>query len=460
MNERRDAENAAPREKVFLYEQEEYDVAAIREKVVRMATDAGLDVAGRTVLLKPSFVYPGRGDHLRGITTQVEFIGGAARGLKDLGAAKVMVAENSVVGVARVAFNATGVKSFIEGCAVPVYLDEQKYVKHRVENALVQGTFIVPKIWLAADVFISLPKIKTNLFTDVSLSVKNSMGFLGQLQKAECHDWRLHRKLVDLFRVRPPDFVMADSIYAGQGQGPMCAEPFPLGVMIGGKNALAVDSVSCHMMGYDPSEVEHIRLLGEAGMGPIDLNRIEINDSELLKRARRFERPDWRIKDVSPRIHVYQGAEFYCPGGCAGLVRGILDPWLIHYGPENVQEMNIILGKPIVEMVPRLDPKRTLVLGDCAAPYRDKGMFIPGCPPLPINSGLNIVRMQGFLDPPLNFLVLARSYMGFTRWAARELVAERKSPFREENPIMFPYLALTYMKYYTFKFLKLFAFWK
>lgn len=452
--------DADSKEKVFLCEQEEYDVDAICDKLVKIGRASGLDVSGKTVMVKPSFVYPGRGDHVKGVITQVEFIGGVVRALKKLGASKIHVAENSVVGVARVAFNATEVKGFIEGYASPLYLDEQKYVKHRIEDALVQEEFLVPKVWLNADVFISLPKIKTNLFTDVSLSVKNSMGFLGQLQKAKCHDYRLHRKLVDLFRIRPPDFVMVDSIYAGQGQGPMCADAYPLGVIIGGGNALAVDAVSCHMMGYEPSGVEHLKLLNEKGYGPIDLEQIEIEDRELLKRARHFERPDWRIKGISPKIHVYQGEEYFCPGGCAGLVRGILDPWLIEYGPENVQEMNIILGKPIEEMVPRLDPKRTLVFGDCAAPYKDKGLFIPGCPPLPINSGLNIVKMQGFLDPPLNFFLLTRSYMGFTQWAMRKIVSERESPFREDNPIMFPYLAASYTRYYIQKFFKYLAFWK
>ena len=91
-------------EKVFLYEQEEYDVDAICEKVLRMGKDSGLDVGGKSVMLKPSFVYPGRGEHVKGVITQVEFIGGVVRALKQLGASKIFVAENSVVGVARVAF--------------------------------------------------------------------------------------------------------------------------------------------------------------------------------------------------------------------------------------------------------------------------------------------------------------------------------------------------------------------
>lgn len=447
-------------ETVFLYEQEEYNVDEIRDKVLRIGDEAGLDVRGKTVLLKPSFVFPARGEHLRGIITQVEFIGGVVRGLKELGASQIFVAENSVVGTARVAFNATGVLEYINGYAEPVYLDEQKYVKFEISAPLVQRTFKVPKIWLTADVFISLPKIKVNLFTDVSLSIKNSMGFLGQTQRAKYHDHRLHQKLADLYRVRPPDFVIADSIYAGEGQGPMCAKPYHLGVIICGRNALAVDAVSCHMMGFDPASILHLKYLYEKGCGEINLEKIDIKNRHLLQRAKHFERSDWRLKGISPNIHVYQGEENYCPSGCAGLVRGILDPWLIEYGPSGVQEMNIILGKPIKETIPRLDRRRTLVFGDCASEHRDKGMFVPGCPPLPMRSGLKILKFQGFLDPPLNFFVLTRSYMGFARWAVKESLTERRSPFMEENPIMFPFLMKAYVKYYLFLFLKKLLFFR
>lgn len=264
-------------EKVFLYEQINYDADRICEVAKEIITGSGVDPRGKSVLLKPSFVYPSHSPETVGVVTQPPFIQGVARAMNELGASKVMVGEDSVIGPARSAFYAMGIYRYIRGLAEPVYFDEIRHVRVNVPDAVVQDSFIVPEVWPEADLFVSLPKIKVNQFASVTLSVKNNLGFLRQAHRVKNHnDATLHEKIADLYRVRPPDLVLADSIVAGEGQGPMVATPVELGVMVGGANGVAVDAVACRLMGFDPEKIKHLHYLSEAGIGPLGERDIEV----------------------------------------------------------------------------------------------------------------------------------------------------------------------------------------
>lgn len=48
---------------------------------------------------------------------------------------------------------------------------------------------------------------------------------------------------------------VVDAIVAGQGDGPLRAEPLELGLLLAGGNAAAVDHVGARLLGYDPSRI-------------------------------------------------------------------------------------------------------------------------------------------------------------------------------------------------------------
>jgi len=48
---------------------------------------------------------------------------------------------------------------------------------------------------------------------------------------------------------------IADAMVAGQGDGPLAAEPLPLELLLGGGNPAAMDWVGAHLLGYDPRRV-------------------------------------------------------------------------------------------------------------------------------------------------------------------------------------------------------------
>lgn len=82
---------------------------------------------------------------------------------------------------------------------------------------------------------------------------------------------------------------VVDAVIAGHGDGPLAARPLPLGFIVGGENAAAVDWASAHLLGYDPTRIpiareafgtfrwplarfasRDVRLVGALGEGPAD----------------------------------------------------------------------------------------------------------------------------------------------------------------------------------------------
>lgn len=72
---------------------------------------------------------------------------------------------------------------------------------------------------LEADVYISVPKMKTHGLTRISGAIKNNYGLLTGAQKSWYHYYsvepeRFARILIEMFRLRPPDLVIMDAILA------------------------------------------------------------------------------------------------------------------------------------------------------------------------------------------------------------------------------------------------------
>jgi uncharacterized protein (DUF362 family) len=384
---------------VFVVEQERYDVEEIRVHARRLVQEAGVDVRGRSVFVKPSFVYPARPPRNRGVNTQPELLGGVVRALADLGAARVLVGEDCLVGPSQSGFAAMGVLPYLRGYAEPVFLSNEPRVDVRVPGALVEDCFSLPRALVEADLFFSLPKLKVNMYAGITLSVKNSMGLIPAAERLTHHHWDIHRKIVDLYRARLPDFVLTDAVLCGEGQGPMHAEESTVGCLVAGTNGVAVDAVSCDLAGFVPEEVPHLALLAGMGAGTIDLSGIDIRGRDVLSRRRRvLARPRLDFEDCRGAVTVAAGRELACPEGCLGMVRGSLDRWAQAGSWRPVNGYTFIVGKGVDGIPESARRKKTIVVGDCAAGYREQGTFIPGCPVPPMAITYALTR-KGVVGP-------------------------------------------------------------
>ncbi len=440
-------------ERVFIYQQKEYDPAGIREVAREIIDGSGVSPKGKSVFVKPSFVYPSHSPATVGIVTQPPFVRGVVQALLDLGAKKVMVGEDSVLGPSRAAFYAMGVYPYIHDIATPIYFDEERHKMVDVPNPVIQGSFVVPAIWPEADLFVSLPKIKVNQFAKVTLSVKNNLGFQRQGARVHNHnDGTLQEKIADLYRVRPPDLVLADSIVAGEGQGPMLARPYELGVMVGGANGVAVDAVACRLMGFDPFEIEHLRYLEDAGIGPLSDRDIEVVGEKISDFAHDFDRPSTQLVGIHPNLRVFQGSERCCANGCRGMVRCALDAWLENNAP--LREMNIVVGKGVGDLPRKLPRSRTLIVGDCAVEHASRGHFISGCPPLPMRTAMTLAAFQTpLIVTPSRYKDLASTHQPGSGISKAEHVFNQ---WMIPNPMLYRDIAKGYVAGYGWKAAKFF----
>ncbi len=62
---------------------------------------------------------------------------------------------------------------------------------------------------------------------------------------------------------------LVDAVIAGQGEGPLAPEPLPLGLVLLGQNAAAVDWVGAWLLGYDPWRIPLTRNAFEVAPWPI-----------------------------------------------------------------------------------------------------------------------------------------------------------------------------------------------
>jgi uncharacterized protein (DUF362 family) len=163
-----------------------------------------------------------------------------------------------------------------------------------VSKGLVLNWVRVGRSVVEADVIVNIPVLKTHRGTLLSACLKNmGVGCAVREEKKRLHRLGINEGVVDVYSVVKPHLNIVDGIVAMEGDGPNLppGKAKPLGLLVVGKDGLAVDAVCAKIMGLDPYEVKHLRLASEQGLGVIDLQEIEIRGEGLNDVATAFELP-------------------------------------------------------------------------------------------------------------------------------------------------------------------------
>jgi uncharacterized protein (DUF362 family)/NAD-dependent dihydropyrimidine dehydrogenase PreA subunit len=147
---------------------------------------------------------------------------------------------------------------------------------------------------MEADVYISVPKMKTHGLTMISGAMKNNYGLLAGAQKSWFHYYsgdpeRFARVIVELFRIRPPDLVIMDAILAMEGYGPASPETRWVNKILAATDAVALDTVEAKIVGFSVADVPYLKIARELGLGETDLNSIEVTGD--ASTIREYHRP-------------------------------------------------------------------------------------------------------------------------------------------------------------------------
>jgi len=319
------------------------------------------------------------------LTTDPHVTASIAELLLDSGVKRVVVAEYpALIHKGRDAFEVTLTKKFVEDVgAEVVYLDESELVEVEVKEAEVHRLMKIPKIVMDADLILNVPKMKTHWLTKVTLGIKNLLGLLPSEEKLKYHREDIHQKLVDILACLKDKLKLTiiDGIVAMEGLGPRCGDLVPMGLLVASRDVVAADAVASYIMGFDPMEIQEIRIAHRRGLGNGDLREIVCKGSDPGEVRRHFKRASLDL------VHVYENVQIYIGGACKaciGFTKAALEA-LAREGKLK-EKLTIILGKD--PPIPEFPQGKIIFVGDCvkdyAETYSGEAYFIEGCPPFRI----------------------------------------------------------------------------
>ena len=158
------------------------------------------------------------------------------------------------------------------------------------------GVLELPRALLEAEVFITLPVLKTHALTYFTGALKNQWGCLPQYDRILVHKY-LDPLLVTLHRVFHPKLAVMDGVVGMEGRGPANGKPRRLDVLLASRDAVALDATAMRLVGLDPERSRHVMLTAAAALGHADARQIEV-DGEMARHATRFE-PAIRDKAIA-----------------------------------------------------------------------------------------------------------------------------------------------------------------
>ncbi len=113
---------------------------------------------------------------------------------------------------------------------------------------------ILDKVVKGDAYYISVPKMKTNLYTGVTLGFKNAMGTIPYFLRERNHNYHIDKKLADLLYLFKPDLTVIDGIIGGEGNTPSPVDPVKVGKIVVSNNSVEADRITTYMMGFDPEK--------------------------------------------------------------------------------------------------------------------------------------------------------------------------------------------------------------
>lgn len=240
------------------YDQSVYDTMR------RMLGEHRLDVRGKRVVLKPNLVEFEPGSS---INTNPLLVHAAYEAFRAMGAASVQIAEGpghrrNTLDLAEAAGYMKTVPEF-EEIFTDLNLDDVTRVYPARQFSTLQKLYL-PNTALGADLLVSMAKMKTHHWAGATLSMKNLFGVVPSgiygWPKNVLHWAGIDESIADLHAAFPRQFAIVDGIVGMEGNGPIQGVPKYAGVLVAGRDPVAVDATCCRIMCIDPIRIDYLRL--------------------------------------------------------------------------------------------------------------------------------------------------------------------------------------------------------
>ena len=234
------------------------------DTVRRLLEDHQVDVRGRDVVLKPNLV---EFEAQTSINTHPLLVHAALEAFHARGAATVRIAEGpghrrNTLDLADAAGYFKIVPRF-EELFVDLNLDDVTRVRPARLFSRMEKLYL-PNTALGASLLVSMPKMKTHHWVGATLSMKNLFGLVpGGIYgwpKNVLHWSGIEESIADLHAAFPRQFAIVDGIVGMQGNGPIQGVPKSVGVLVAGRDPVAVDATCCRIMRINPYRIGYLKL--------------------------------------------------------------------------------------------------------------------------------------------------------------------------------------------------------
>jgi uncharacterized protein (DUF362 family) len=361
--------------------------AIIRESV----SDLDCQIKGK-VFVKPNVVTANK-RYIRDSYTHPAVVEAAVQVMKESDPRTIIVGESGGYGTpSRMFFKEAGYYEMAKRAGVDVIdLNEHALEKVPLEKGVWHKDIMLSKHINDADFKLWMPKLKYHVFASITNVLKLNMGILAHKERLLYHDHRIHEKIVDLLEPGYPNLVVSDAIditYGAEG-APYAVR---LGALIIADHPLAADVVAAHIMGYNPAEIQHLKLASERGYGSLNLEDIDISGDGDLENLRSKPKGKSRLfqvlTELDTPIEFYSGCapdtDIICDGGCECAVKGCLGT-IEKYASgslKNAKKGAIVTG--VYKNDVTMPDGPVLIVGDCTKVEgkfkKESAHHIKGCP--------------------------------------------------------------------------------
>lgn len=238
----------------------------LESKILAGIQSSGLVVKDKRVLLKPNLV---EFDSATVVNTDAAVIAAALRVFQKLGAKEVRIGEGP--GHRRDTYDLAEDASYRK--TIPrfdeLFVDLNRDDVSPVRGFAGEAEMYFPHAALGADLIVSVAKMKTHHWAGATLSMKNLFGLVpGAVYgwpKNKLHYIGIPQSVAALSRQFRNTYAIVDGVVGMEGNGPIQGTPKKSGVLVMGRDLVAVDATCCRIMGIDPEKVEYLKLAADLG---------------------------------------------------------------------------------------------------------------------------------------------------------------------------------------------------
>jgi len=330
---------------------------------------------GQTVVIKPNITANAPAES--GGTTHPELVEAIVRQVQRCQPSRIVVAEGTgAFGTTHEsAFPTGGWREMARCTGIELWnLDAGPFVEVGLEKPRYPGIIPFSQLLYEADVFITVPCLKTHLNTDYTVVLKNAYGQTPQWKRSEIHgDYLLEKALVDLNRIRKPDLCVVDGFDGAEGiaGGTDFERPAHARLMLVGTDPVAVDVISRELMCFT-ARTRYLNWAIEDGVGIGDRSRIDVLGERIEDLRRRFMTPGDELQIFLPNLTLH---DCDACSGCRTAAQSALNRFRYQ---KLLKPVDVIYGG--LEDRPQVSAGETFVIGHCAERYANLGTHIDGCP--------------------------------------------------------------------------------